>query len=332
MLVKTSVIAAFDRKSVASGPVSDIKSDMDQLDRLLVKQLQVDGRTSFSDLAKLVGISRANVASHVNELIGSGEVKVIAAVHPRVLGLDVLAHLSVQISGASDAILSSIGTLDSAVYISETTGSHQVVVEVRLGTLGELYETVAFVSGLPSVMAVTVLLYERVIRSLFLGEEPVLERLSLDQTDIDIMRILQHDGRMGFAEIGESIGVSMSTCRSRALRLIEANVMQVGAITRRTGTTDAIVFGCGMSLVGNTSAEVIELLSGMEGVEFVARTIGRFELVCTIATSSQHEYNQVIREIRSLPGVRQIETWLHTRIVQERYENTLDQLELMTSR
>ncbi len=305
---------------------------MNQLDRLLVHQLQADGRASYSDLAKSVGSNRAMVASHVNELLSSGKVKVIAAVHPRVLGLEVLAHLSVQLSGPSEAVLRGIETLDSAVYISETTGSHQVVVEIRLGTMGQLYETVAFISGLPNVSTVNVLLYERVIRSLFLGEEPILERLSLDQTDIDIMRILQQDGRRGFAEIGEAIGVSMSTCRSRALRLLDANIMQIGAITRREGTNDAIVFGCGISLAGNASQEVVDLLAEVEGVEFVARTIGRYAMVCTIATGSQLDYNEVVSRIRSLPGVRHVETWLHTRIVQERYENTLDQLETLVGR
>lgn len=299
---------------------------MDTLDRSLVHQLQADGRASYSDLAKSVGSNRAHVASRVHELLASGKVKVIAAVHPRVLGLEVLAHLAVQVSGDNAETLRGIDALDSAVYISETTGTHQIVVEVRMGTMGELYDTVAFVSDLPAVTGVNVLLYERVIRSLFLGEEPVLERLSLDQTDIDILRILQQDGRTGFAEIGETVGVSMSTCRTRALRLIDANVMQIGAITRRNGTSGAIVFGCGMSLIGDASPEVVRLLATVEGVEFIARTIGRYSMVATIAADSQHAYNQIVAQLRSLPGVRHIDTWLHTRIVQERYENTLDQL------
>lgn len=302
------------------------------MDRLLVDELQADGRASYSDLAKSVGSNRTLVASHVNDLMSSGKVKVIAAVHPRVLGLVVLAHLSVRISGAGEAILRRLEALDSAVYISETTGSHQIVVEVRMGGMGELYDTVAMISGLENVLGVNVLLYERVIRSLFLGEEPVLERLSLDQTDIDIMRILQLDGRRGFAEIGEAVGVSMSTCRSRALRLIDANIMQIGAITRRSGTNGSVIFGCGMSLIGDVSADVVDLLAEVEGVEFVARTIGRFSLVATIATDSQYHYNEIVSRIRSLNGVRHIETWLHTRIVQERYENTLDQLTAMVSR
>jgi len=306
--------------------------DMDNLDRALVQQLQADGRASYSDLAKSVGSNRTVVASHVNELLNSGKVRVIAAVHPRVLGLEVLAHLAVQISGSSEEALRGIDALDSAVYISETTGSYQIVVEVRMGTMGELYETVAFISALPAVTAVNVLLYERVIRSLFLGEEPALDRLTLDQADIDILKILQRDGRTGFAEIGEAVGVSMSTCRTRVLRLIDANVMQIGAIWRRNGTSGAIVFGCGISLVGNASAEVVQLLAAIEGVEFIARTIGRYSLVATIAADSQRDYNQIVGDLRALTGVRHIETWIHAKIVQERYENTLDQLSSLIGR
>lgn len=291
-----------------------------------MQQLQLDGRASFSDLAKAVGSNRTVVAAHVNELLHSGKVRVIAAIHPRVLGLEVLAHLAIKVSGDPEGVLRGLVGLESAVYISETTGAYQLVVEVRMPTMGDLYDTVAFVHGLPDVQEVNVLVYERVIRSLFLGEEPAMDRVALDQTDIDIMRILQRDGRTGFAEIGEAVGASMSTCRSRVLRLLDANIMQVGAIESRSDESGTIVFGSGMSLAGHGADSVVELLAGIEGVEFVARTIGRYSLVATIAVDSQRDYNQVVRSIRALKGVKHLETWLHTNIIQERYENTLEQL------
>ncbi|ALE04460.1 hypothetical protein AL755_01925 (plasmid) [Arthrobacter sp. ERGS1:01] len=291
-----------------------------------MQQLQLDGRASFSDLARAVGSNRTVVAAHVNELLNSGKVRVIAAIHPRVLGLEVLAHLAIKVSGDPGEALAGLDDLDSAVYISETTGTYQIVMEVRMPAMGGLYDTIAYVNGLPTVQEVNVLVYERVIRSLFLGEEPAMDRVALDQTDIDIMRILQRDGRTGFAEIGEAVGASMSTCRSRVLRLLDANIMQVGAIESRSDTSGTIVFGCGMSLAGNESAAVVEHLAGVDGVEFVARTIGRYAMVATIAVGSQRDYNQVVRAIRALRGVKHLETWLHTNILQERYENTLEQL------
>lgn len=249
----------------------------------------------------------------------------LAAVHPRVLGLAVLAHLAIKVSSSSDDILRQVESLDSTVYISETTGPFQIVVEVRMKTMGELYGVMAEIRRLSDVVEVNVLLYERVIQSLFLGEEPSLEGLVMDQTDIDIMTILQRDGRAGFAEIGEAVGVSMSTCRSRVLRLLESRVIQIGAIERRSDTAGDLVFGCGVTLRAD-STEIERFLSAIDGVSFVARTIGRYSLVATIAVDSQRDYNRVVRNIRALPSVSLLDTWLHTNIVQERFEDSLDKL------
>jgi DNA-binding Lrp family transcriptional regulator len=298
---------------------------VNELDKSLVRELQKDGRASFSDLAKAVGSNRTVVASRVNHLIDSGEVRVVAAVHPRLLGLFVLAHLAIKVTNDTAETLRHLDALDSAVYVSETTGPYQIVVEVRMATMAELYEVIAHIRALSAVAEVNVLVYEHVIRSLFLGEEPALEGLTLDEIDVEIMTILQRDGRAGFADIGAAVGLSMSACRTRVLRLIDANVMQVGAIASRDDAFGSIVFGSGLTLSGDP-AEVVDLLSGMDGVEFVARTIGRYSLVATIAVDSQRAYNRVVHAIRNLPSVLHLDTWLHTSIIQERYENTLDRL------
>lgn len=287
--------------------------------------MQKDGRASFSDLAKSVGSSRAAVAARVNYLINSGQVRVVAAVHPRVLGLSVLGHLAVKVSSDAGETLRSIDALDSAVYVSETTGPYQIVIEVRMATMGELYEVVAKIRSLPDVVEVNVLVYEHIIRSLFLGEEPAVDGLSLDGTDIDIMTILQRDGRSGFAEIAASVGLSMSACRTRVLRLIDTNIMRVGAIASRSDGFESIIFGSGVTLSGDAS-EVIELLSGIDGVEFVARTVGRYSLVVTIAVDSQSAYNQIVHSIRNLKSVLHLDSWIHTSILRERYEKSLDRL------
>ncbi|WP_125614878.1 Lrp/AsnC family transcriptional regulator [Specibacter cremeus] len=298
---------------------------MNELDKSLVHQLQKDGRASFSDLAKAVGSNRTAVAARVNQLLGSGEVRVVAAVHPRVLGRFVLAHMAVKVANDGSAAFRGIADLDAAVYIAETTGPYQLVLEVHLATMGELYDVMAHIRSLPEVLEVEVLVYEHVIRSWFLGEEPALEGMVLDRTDIDIMTILQRDGRVGFAELGASVGLSMSACRARVLRLVDANVMQVGAIVRRGEQNGAVVFGAGVTLSGDTE-EILDLLSRVDGVEFVARTVGRYSLVVTIGVDSQSAYNRIVHSIRALPSVLRVDTWLHTSVLLERYEDTLDKL------
>src|ERR1700761_4764128 len=119
------------------------------------------------------------------------------------------------------------------------------------------------------------LLYEPIIRTLFLGEEPPVPDIELDETDIAIMTQLQRDGRLGFGELGKMVELSTSACRTRVLRLIDANVMQIGAIRRRSETSTQIVFGVGIT-VRAEARDVVELLTGLPELEFVARTIGRY--------------------------------------------------------
>ncbi len=67
---------------------------MDQLTKKIIAILRRDGRASYSDIARELDTTRDNVASRVNPLFQSGELRVIAAPHPRVLGLNgVGAHL-----------------------------------------------------------------------------------------------------------------------------------------------------------------------------------------------------------------------------------------------
>src|SRR6202012_669157 len=105
------------------------------LDDKLVRSLRIDGRAQFSALAKSLGVNRALVAARVNHLLESGEVRVVAGVHPRVLGLGALAHLAIRIARDPEPVYEAIGALEGVAFLSETTGPYQAVAELRLPTM-----------------------------------------------------------------------------------------------------------------------------------------------------------------------------------------------------
>lgn len=298
---------------------------METFDAALLRDLQADGRAKFSDLAKAHGTGRSVVAARVNHLLASGEIRVQAAIHPRVLGLETQAHLAIRVAGDTSAVARCLDGFEATVYISETTGSHQLVAEVRTHELAELSNIIATVRAVDGVLDVEVLIYERIIRSFFLGEEPKLAGLSLDQADIIIMDILQRDGRAGFGELAAAAGLSVSACRTRVLRLFEANVMRVGAIRRRDGGTGEVLFGIGLAVKGDPQ-RVIDELTALDGTEFVVRAVGRFSVVGTIGAPSMAECSRTASNLRALPDVTFAETWIHSRILLEQYERSLDSL------
>jgi DNA-binding Lrp family transcriptional regulator len=299
---------------------------MDPITEQALALLRRDGRSSFSDLARRLGTTRANIARRIGPLLDSGQLRVVAAIHPRLLGLDVLAHVSIRAEGDIAALAASIAELDSPVFVSEVSGSYQIIAELHTTDFGGLHHDLRRLRALPGVVEVQVHLYERMLKSFFLGEEPALAAPTLDEIDLEIMEQLQEDGRLGFADLGERVGLSLSSCRSRVNRLIESGAMQIGAIMQRgEDTTSGLPFGFGFGLVGDDE-NLIALLRAHPGCEFIARTVGRFDLIATVSFPGLPEFSAFLASARELDGVRVAEQWLHVRIRQERYQYSLHRI------
>jgi DNA-binding Lrp family transcriptional regulator len=299
---------------------------VDEITEGAIALLRRDGRASFSDLARQLGTTRANVTRRISPMLDDGSLRVIAAVHPRLLGLDVLAHLMVRAEGPIPALAERIAENEATVFISEITGPNQLVVELHVGTLGELKDAVREVRAMPGVLEVAVMLYERMLRNFFLGEEPELYPHALDEVDLQIMELLQADGRLGYAELSEQVGLSMSGCRVRVARLIDTGAMQIGAVLRREGAdAEGLAFGFGIVLRGD-DAPILDLLLADPMLEFLASGVGRYDLVATTTFRSLPDFTDFLQRVRETAGVRHVEQWMHAHVHVERYQNSLNRI------
>jgi DNA-binding Lrp family transcriptional regulator len=298
---------------------------MDDLTKQIVAILRRDGRVSFTDVAKELGTGRENVASRVNPLLETGQLRVVAGVHPLALGLKVSAHLSIKVRGDLSPVVERLQAMESPVFISVTAGAFQIIVETRQPTMTHLGTQVSEIRSLPGVVDVQVMLYERVLSSFFLGEEPESFSYEFDDTDIDLITLLQDDGRIAYADLANRVGLSLSGCRTRVLRLLESRVIQIGAVKQRSDMTDDLMFGIGINAIGDLS-DIAQLLARDFGLEFMARTVGRYDLIATVSFSSLRHFNQLVSQLRSLETVSYCEQWLHVRIVRELYARPLKHL------
>ena len=291
----------------------------------MIAILRRDGRASYSSIARELNSNREFVASRVNPLIDSGKLRIITGIHPRILGLTVWANLRVKVGGNVRRVVDAINTLEAPDFISVVVGSFQVVVEMQLRNMSELRREVAAIRAIEGVREVDVLLYERVLDSFFVGAEPQVLADELDAADIAIITRLANDGRANLADIAKAVGLSLSGCRSRLQRLLAANVMRIGAIKERADMTNDLVFGVGVNIRGSDT-EAIELLRAQSGLEFLGRTVGRFDLLATVGFDSLRDFYGFVSSLRSLPSVTDCEQWLHVSLVREQYQRTLDRL------
>ena len=296
---------------------------MDPLTRKIITILRHNGRASYADIARELSTTRSNVAARVNPLFRSGELRVVAAPHPRVLGLRVSAHLSIKIKGDPRIVLQKLEGLDSLSLITTVVGAHQVVADTDVRDMDELGQQVAMIRAMPQVADVQVLIYHRVLSSFFPGPAPNPDSVAFDEYDIAIIKRLQQDGRAGYADLAQSVGLSISGSRTRLQRLLDSGLVQIGAIPQRGDMTDDLVFGIGVNVDGNVD-RLQRLFMAQPGLEFIASTVGRLDLVSTVSFTSLRDFNELIESIVKLPEVSYCEQWLHSRLLRERYERAVD--------
>ena len=59
--------------------------------------------------------------------------------------------------------------------------------------------------------------------------------VNLDEVSKTIIELLQHDGRKSYASIAQEVGLSEAAVRQRVQRLLDADVMQIVAVTPGSG-------------------------------------------------------------------------------------------------
>src|SRR6266498_5958850 len=63
------------------------------------------------------------------------------------------------------------------------------------------------------------------------SDQPGRDRLALDQVSRRIIEQLQQDGRRSYAAIAKVVGLSEAAVRQRVQKLLEAEVVQIVAVT-----------------------------------------------------------------------------------------------------
>jgi Lrp/AsnC family leucine-responsive transcriptional regulator len=110
-------------------------SELDEIDRKLLKILQVDGRTPYAELGKAVGLAVSSVNERVRKLAERGVISgVHAHISPEALGLDLLAFVFVGWSDpqVEPQFLARIADEPAVLECHHVTGAWNYLLKVRV--------------------------------------------------------------------------------------------------------------------------------------------------------------------------------------------------------
>ena len=101
---------------------------LDEVDRKIISQLQIDGRTSYKKLSELVGYTPMGVKKRLKKLIDKGIVKISALLNLRELNLSAaVVLLEMESSEAMKRVLRRFKECPRVIQIYTTLGGYNMI-------------------------------------------------------------------------------------------------------------------------------------------------------------------------------------------------------------
>ena len=105
-------------------------SQLDDTSKAIIEQLQDDGRRSYAEIGKAVGLSEAAVRQRVQKLTESGVMQIVAVTDPLQLGFYRQAMIGLKVSGDTREVADALAAMPAVDYVVLTAGTFDILAEV----------------------------------------------------------------------------------------------------------------------------------------------------------------------------------------------------------
>jgi DNA-binding Lrp family transcriptional regulator len=301
-------------------PVVALAPALDDLDRAVIARLREDGRASNRSLAEALGVNEATIGSRLRRLEDEHVVRVVAVTDMEALGHEFLAIGKVRVAGRPvREVGAELAEMPENIAVVLTMGQYDLFLSILARDRHHLSElltdTLPGVKGVESLrceLALEVLQFKTewgVLGTEDRPEEPRGPSDAVDELDLQIIDLLQHDARSSNRRIAAQLGVSEGTVRARIRRMEDEKVIRI------TGIAHPAAFGMGISayvgfdIDGGRTHRVAQRLLQLEQVSMVMTSLGDYDLLAVVVAPSREALvDFVLDELGAIPGVRRTET------------------------
>ncbi len=140
-------------------------SGLDDTDKSIIRELQVEGRMPYSQLAPKVGLSEAATRQRVNRLVDSGVVQIVAVTDPAALGMGFQAMVGIGVDGDVASVAEALAAVDQVEYVVITTGRYDILAEVVCADADDLLTVVhGRIRSTPGIRSTEIFGYLRLVK------------------------------------------------------------------------------------------------------------------------------------------------------------------------
>jgi Lrp/AsnC family transcriptional regulator for asnA, asnC and gidA len=142
---------------VTGGPAGSVH--LDTISKLIIEQLQQDGRRSYAAIGKAVGLSEAAVRQRVQRLLEMGVMQIVAVTDPLMLGFQRQVMIAIKCDGDLVAVADHLAEMEETDYVVVTAGSFDILVELVCESDEQLLELLGRVRAVPTVTSTETFVY-----------------------------------------------------------------------------------------------------------------------------------------------------------------------------
>ncbi|WEH40236.1 Lrp/AsnC family transcriptional regulator [Streptomyces sp. NBC_01218] len=303
---------------------------LDTLDLKLLQALELDGRTPFSRIAQVLGVSDQTVARRFRRLRATAGLRVVGMVDESRLGR---TGWIVRLGCAHDAapsLAAALARRPDTHYIDLVAGGAEVVCAIRPRSERERDELfLERIQRTPQVTSVTAhcvlhsyygntLGWLRKISALDAEEELALRTASpapssaavvLDAADETMLTALARDGRAPLTELQTVTGQSEASVARRLDRLRSTGVLYFAVEYDHVPLGRGVEALCWLTVTPRDLVGAGRLVAGHPEVRFAGAVTGRTNLVVSVLCRTTADlYAFVGEKLAGLPGVVTAET------------------------
>ena len=133
---------------------------LDDISKAIIEQLQVDGRRSYAEIGKAVGLSEAAVRQRVQRLTESGVMQVVAVTDPMQLGFYRQAMVGIRVAGDTTLVIERLAGIPAVDYLVLTAGNFDILAEVVCENDDDLIALLnKEIRGIPGVQSTETFVY-----------------------------------------------------------------------------------------------------------------------------------------------------------------------------
>jgi len=142
------------------------------------------------------------------------------------------------------------------------------------------------------------------------------ESVTLDETDIQILEILQENCKLNFTQIGNELGIAESTIRYRIERLEKRRIINgyVALINpRRIGLTITAIMM--IKINPQRIEEISPKLASFKELRHLFRSTGQYDMISVVNAKDIGHLNKVMGEIKQIEGIHELIVEVATELV-----------------